>query len=152
MPGTRRVALRSAMVMSPDPGGIFDTLLTLVRRGLGGRAGSGRQYTSWVHEEDFVNAVQWLIDRDEIVGAVNIASPHPLPQAEFMRILREAAGVRIGLPATKWMLEIGAIFMRTDTELILKSRRVVSRRLLDGGFSFRFPHWHDAARELLSRG
>jgi uncharacterized protein (TIGR01777 family) len=151
VPATRRVAMRSAMVMSPDPGGIFDTLLTLVRRGLGGRAGNGRQYISWVHEEDFVAAVRWLIDRREISGAVNISSPHPLPQAEFMRILQEAAGVRIGLPATELMLRIGAIFMRTDTELILKSRRVVPRRLLEGGFTFQFPHWPEAARDLCRR-
>ena len=150
VPRTRRVAMRSAMVMSPDRGGIFDTLMTLVRRGLGGRAGDGRQYMSWVHDEDFVNAVDWLIDHD-IEGAVNIMSPYPLPQAEFMRILRQAAGVPIGLPATTLMLQIGAVFMRTDTELILKSRRVFPRRLLDAGFTFRFPQWRDAAHDLISR-
>ncbi len=150
-PRTRRVAMRSAMVMSPDRGGIFDTLLTLARRGLGGRAGSGRQYMSWVHEDDFVNAVYWLIDNDGIDGVVNIASPNPLPQEEFMRVLRQAAGVRIGLPATPWMLEIGAFFMRTDTELVLKSRRVVPGRLLEGGFRFRFPTWPEAADDLVTR-
>jgi uncharacterized protein (TIGR01777 family) len=150
-PRTRRVAMRSAMVMSPDRGGIFDTLLTLVRRGLGGRAGDGRQYMSWVHDTDFVNAVSWLIGTDTIEGAVNIASPNPLPQAAFMRILRESAGVPVGLPATKWMLEIGAFSMRTDTELVLKSRRVVPGRLLAGGFRFRFPEWPAAAADLVGR-
>jgi uncharacterized protein (TIGR01777 family) len=150
-PRTRRVAMRSAMVMSPDRGGIFDTLLTLVRRGLGGRAGDGRQYVSWVHDTDFVNAVSWLIGTDTIEGAVNIASPNPLPQAVFMRTLRKSAGVPIGLPATKWMLEIGAFFMRTDTELVLKSRRVVPGRLLAGGFRFRFPEWPAAAADLVGR-
>jgi NAD dependent epimerase/dehydratase family enzyme len=139
------------MTMSPDPGGIFDTLLRLVRRGLGGRAGDGRQYVSWIHHEDFVAAVRLLIERDDVSGAVNLASPHPLPNAEFMRVLREAAGVRIGLPAARWMLEIGAVFMRTETELILKSRRVVPGRLLDLGFRFRYPHWAEAARELCAR-
>jgi len=150
-PRTRRVAMRSAMVMSPDGGGIFDTLLTLARRGLGGRAGSGRQFMSWVHEHDFVKAVYWLIDNNAIDGAVNISSPNPLPQAEFMRILRRAAGVPIGLPAATWMLEIGAFFMRTDTELVLKSRRVIPGRLLESGFRFRFPDWPAAADDLVAR-
>lgn len=149
--GTRKVALRSAMTLSPDAGGVFDTLAGLVRRGLGGTAGDGRQFMSWVHYEDFISAVRWLIDCDDINGIVNIASPYPLPNAEFMQILREACGVPLGLPATKLMLEIGAAFMRTETELILKSRRVVPARLLEQGFSFRYPEWRDAARDLCGR-
>lgn len=150
-PATRRVALRSAMVMSPDRGGIFDVLLGLVRRGLGGRAGSGRQYVSWVHEADFVRALYWLMGHGEVAGAVNVSSPHPLPYADFMRALRQAWGTRIGLPATEWMLAIGTWAMRTETELVLKSRRVVPGRLLAGGFEFQFPHWPDAARDLVGR-
>jgi uncharacterized protein len=148
---TRKVALRSAMTLSPDPGGVFDALLGLTRRGLGGRAGDGRQFMSWVHEADFVAAVRWLIERDDIEGIVNVAAPQPLPNAEFMRILREAAGVPFGLPASRWMLEIGAVFMRTETELILKSRRVVPARLLDSGFRFAYPDWRSAARDLCQR-
>ena len=139
------------MTLSPDRGGVFDTLLGLVRRGLGGRAGDGRQFMSWIHDEDFAAAVRWLIDREAIDGIVNVASPNPLPNAEFMRLLREAAGVPFGLPAREWMLEIGAIFMRTETELVLKSRRVVPGRLLEDGFRFRFPDWPDAARDLCRR-
>ena len=146
---TRKVALRSAMTLSPDPGGIFDALHGLVRRGLGGRAGDGRQYLSWIHYEDFIAAVQWLIARDDIDGVVNVAAPNPLPNAEFMRILRDACGVPFGLPAHRWMLEIGALFMRTETELILKSRRVVPARLLESGFRFQYPDWPGAARDLL---
>lgn len=146
--GTRKVALRSAMTLSPDAGGVFDTLLGLVRRGLGGSAGDGRQFMSWVHHEDFTAAVRWLIDRDDIEGAVNVAAPNPLPNAEFMQILREACGVRLGLPARGWMLELGAVYMRTETELILKSRRVVPARLLEHGFEFRYPDWRDAALDL----
>ena len=122
------------MTLSPDPGGVFDTLLGLARHGLGGSAGDGRQFMSWIHYEDFIAAVRWLIDRDDIEGVVNVAAPNPLPNAEFMRVLREACGVPFGLPANKWMLEIGAVFMRTETELILKSRRVVPARLLEHGF------------------
>jgi uncharacterized protein (TIGR01777 family) len=150
-PATRRVKLRTAMVMSPDRGGIFDTLLGLVRRGLGGRAGSGRQYVSWIHDADFVRAIRWLIEHDRVDGAVNVASPHPLPNAEFMRALRRAWGTRVGLPAAEWMLEVGARVMRTESELILKSRRVVPGRLLAAGFTFEHPHWADAARDLCAR-
>jgi len=148
-PHTRKVALRSAMTMSPDDGGVFDTLMSLVKHGLGGRAGDGRQFVSWIHADDFIQAVQWLIDHDDISGVVNVASPNPLPNADFMRTLRDISGVAIGLPASRWMLEIGAVFMRTETELILKSRRVVPARLLERGFVFRFPVWQDAARDLF---
>ncbi|MFN0020583.1 MAG: TIGR01777 family oxidoreductase [Pirellulaceae bacterium] len=149
-PQTRKVMLRSAMTMSPDARGIFDTLLGLVRRGLGGTCGNGRQYVSWIHERDFVQAVYWLIEQ-EVTGPVNLTAPNPLPNAEFMRVLRQAWGTRIGLPATKWMLEIGAFFLRTESELILKSRRVVPGRLLDAGFQFDFPDWPAAAVELCER-
>ena len=145
---TRKVLLRSAMTMSPDRGGVFATLLGLARRGLGGRAGDGRQYVSWIHYEDFIAVVSWLIDREEIQGVVNVAAPNPLPNAEFMRVLRESSGIPFGLAANKWMLEIGACFMRTETELILKSRRVVPARLLEHGFTFTYPEWHSAARAL----
>ena len=148
---TRKIALRSAMTMSPDAGGIFDTLAGLARRGLGGTAGDGRQFVSWIHEQDFVEAVRFLINRADIDGAVNVASPNPLPNAEFMRVLREACGAPFGLPANRWMLEIGAIFMRTETELILKSRRVVPARLLEQGFTFTYPDWREASRDLCSR-
>ena len=147
-PHTRKVKLRSAMTMSPDRGGIFDTLLGLVRRGLGGRCGDGRQYVSWVHHEDFVRAINWLIEHEEIEGVINIASPNPLPNSNFMRAIRDAWGTRLGLPATGWMLGIGAMLLRTETELILKSRRVVPGLLLQHGFVFRHPTWPKAARHL----
>lgn len=149
-PGTRKVALRSAMVMSPDRGGIFDTLLGLVRRGLGGTSGDGRQFISWVHEADFLAALRWLIDREDLAGPVNVASPAPLPNAQFMRELRRAWGARIGLPATAWMLALGAVFLRMETELILKSRRVVPAKLLASGFTFRYPEWSRAAEDLCA--
>jgi uncharacterized protein len=150
-PCTRKVALRAAMVMSPDRGGIFDMLLRLTRLGLGGRAGSGKQYVSWVHDRDFVRSIEWLLARPDVEGPVNIAAPGPLPNAEFMRYLRAAAGVRFGLPAARWMLEIGAWLMRTETELVLKSRRVVPQTLLDSGFEFEFPEWAAAAKDLIRR-
>lgn len=148
LPATRKVALRAAMVMNPERGSTFDLLLGLVRRGLGGRAGDGRQYMSWIHHDDFVRSLLWLVEHEEVAGAVNLAAPNPLPNADFMRALREAWGIRIGLPATEWMLELGCFVMRSETELILKSRRVVPGRLLQGGFRFRFESWPEAARDL----
>jgi uncharacterized protein (TIGR01777 family) len=147
----RKIALRSAVTMSPDPGGIFDVLLRLVRFGLGGTSGSGRQYVSWIHEQDFVRAIDHLIGNEQSTGCINLAAPNPLPNREFMRALRDAYGRKIGLPATEGMLELGAIFLRTETELILKSRRVFPGKLLDSGFQFTFPDWPAAARDLVNR-
>lgn len=150
-PGTRKIALRAAMVMSAERGGAFDKLLHLVRKGLGGRAGSGEQFMSWIHEDDFVRAIDFLIGRGDIEGVVNICAPHPLPNAEFMAVLREAWGTPAGLPAPRWLLEIGTLIMRTESELILKSRRVVPARLLNAGFEFHFPSWVEAAQDLVGR-
>jgi uncharacterized protein len=150
-PRTRRVALRSAMVMSPDRGGVFDVLSRLTRLGLGGPVAGGAQYVSWIHEHDFVAAVQFLIDRNDMSGPVNLASPDPEPQRDFMRELRGAWGVRAGLPATRWMAELGAFAIRSDTELLLKSRRVIPGRLLAAGFGFGYAQWPQAARDLVQR-
>src|ERR1700683_1630793 len=150
-PNTRKIALRSAVVMSPDRGGIFDKLLRLVRFGLGGTSASGMQFVSWIHDADFLGSIDFLIARDEIDGVVNIASPNPLRNREFMKALREAWGSSIGLPATSWMLELGTFFLRTETELVLKSRRVIPRRLVEGGFQFQFPEWGGAAQNLVDR-
>jgi uncharacterized protein (TIGR01777 family) len=150
-PDTRKIALRSAITMSPDRGGAFETLLNLVRLGLGGRSGSGEQFVSWIHDVDFVRAIEFLMARTDLDGCINIASPNPLPNRDFMAALRRAYGVSVGLPATDWMLEVGAFFLRTETELILKSRRVVPRRLVDAGFGFQFPDWSTAAADLVNR-
>jgi uncharacterized protein (TIGR01777 family) len=148
---TRRIALRSAVVMSPDRGGIFDVLLRLVRFGLGGTVDDGKQFVSWIHEADFVRAIDHLIARELIFGVVNACSPNPVPNAEFMRALRNAWGTRIGLPASRPILKIGTFLMRTESELVLKSRRAVPRRLLEDGFRFIFTDWSGAAKELVGR-
>lgn len=150
-PNTRKVILRSAMTMSLGEGGIFDVLLGLVRHGLGGPVAGGRQYVSWIHGEDFVSAVRLLITGDRFAGPVNLCAPHPLPYADFMRGLRGASGVKFGLPATREMLELGAWALRTETELVLKSRRVVPGRLLDAEFTFAYPDWPEAAADLCGR-
>jgi len=151
LPKTRTVKMRTSVVMSPDRGGAFATLLSLVRRGLGGPAANGRQYVSWIHDHDFLRAIDWLIETPDLDGAINIASPHPLPNVDFMRSLRRAAGVPVGLPASRWMLELGAAMIGTETELLLKSRRVEPKRLLDSGFLFDYPIWGAAAEDLCAR-
>ncbi|MFF5718879.1 TIGR01777 family oxidoreductase [Streptomyces buecherae] len=150
-PHTRKVALRAAMVMSPDRGGVFDVLSWLTRLGLGGPVAGGGQYVSWIHDHDFVRAVEFLVDRDDLSGPVNLAAPAPLPQRAFMRALRTAWGVPVGLPATRWMAELGAFALRSDTELLLKSRRVVPGRLLEAGFTFDHARWPQAADDLVRR-
>lgn len=150
-PHTRKVALRTAMVMSPDSGGVFDVLAKLTRWRLGGAIAGGAQYVSWIHERDFVRALDWLTRHPAVSGPVNLAAPNPLPQRALMAALRRAMGVRLGLPATAWMARVGAFFMRTDAELVLKSRRVVPGVLTDHGFEFAFDTWPAAAAELVQR-
>ena len=150
-PYTRKVLMRSAIIMNPDQGSPFDMLLRLVRFGLGGTCGNGKQFVSWIHDQDFARAVVWLIQHEELAGPLNLAAPNPLPNAEFMLRLRQAWGMPVGLPATDWMLELGAWLLRSETELILKSRRVIPSRLLESGFGFQFPNWAGAAGDLCDR-
>jgi uncharacterized protein (TIGR01777 family) len=150
-PLTRKVAIRSALTLSPDRGGVFDVLSGLVRHGLGGRQGSGTQFVSWIHEADFVRALGLLIAREDFCGVVNLASPNPLPNSDFMLALREAWGIRFGLLSPNWLIELGTRLMGTESELVLKSRRVVPGRLLATGFRFLFPDWPSAARDLVAR-
>jgi uncharacterized protein (TIGR01777 family) len=149
IPLTRKIAMRSAITFSPDRGGAFDLLSALARAGLGGTQGSGRQFVSWIHESDFVRAVELLISREDLAGVVNLASPNPLPNVDFMRALRKAWGAGIGPGIPEWMIELGAFLKRTESELVLKSRRVVPGRLLAAGFEFLFPEWRAGAEDLV---
>jgi uncharacterized protein len=152
-PGTRKVALRAAMVLGTGENSVFPMLRRLTCLGLGGRMGNGKQYVSWIHERDFCRAVEWIVAREEFVGAVNVAAPNPVTNAEMMQILREVVGapLGIGLPAAEWMLEAGAFFLRTEVELIIKSRRIVPRKLLQSGFEFELSTMRDAFVELHGR-
>lgn len=149
-PNTRKVAMRSGIVMSPTHGGAFALLLNLIRLSLGGTQGNGHQFVSWIHALDFAHAVHFLIARDDIDGPVNLASPNPLPNREFMASLREAYGMPNGIPAPAPLIELAAFFLRTESELVLKSRRVIPTRLLDTGFEFLFPTWPEAAEDLVN--
>jgi uncharacterized protein len=147
-PHTRKVAMRMAMVLGSGKNSVFPVLRRLTKLGLGGRMGSGRQFVSWIHESDYCRAVEWLISHTEFQGPVNLTAPNPLPNQEMMRTLREVCGVPFGLPATDWMLDIGAFFLRTETELLIKSRRVIPGRLLKSGFDFEFPSIREAFADL----
>ncbi len=148
---TRKVAMRSAMVLGCGQNSVFPMLRRLTRLGLGGRMGSGRQFVSWIHEEDYCRVIEWLMASEDVSGAVNVAAPNPLTNAEMMRIFREVCGVPFGLPATEWMLELGTFLLQTETELVIKSRRVVPGRLLASGFEFRFPQFREALVDLIGR-
>lgn len=148
-PATRKIALRTAMVLGHEKNSVLPVLRRLVRFGLGGKMASGRQFVSWIHQDDFCRAIEWLLDHDDLAGPVNLASPNPITNAELMRTLRQLYHMPLGLPATAWMLELGAFFLRTETELILKSRRVIPERLLASGFTFSFPHLREAVANLL---
>jgi uncharacterized protein (TIGR01777 family) len=150
---TRKITLRTSLVFGLNKGGVFQVLRRLARFGLGGRMASGRQYVSWIHETDFARVVLWLLENETFRGPVNLAAPNPLTNNEMMGIMRRVcqAPLGIGLPAARWMLEVGAFFMRTETELILKSRRVIPGRLLKAGFAFQFENFEDAVRNLETR-
>ncbi|HEV2210370.1 MAG TPA: TIGR01777 family oxidoreductase [Verrucomicrobiae bacterium] len=147
-PRTRKVAMRLAMVLGLGKNSVFPVLRRLTKLGLGGRMSNGRQFVSWIHERDFCRAVEWLLSHNELEGPVNLVAPHPLPNAEMMRALRQVCGVPFGLPASDWMLEVGAFLLRTETELLIKSRRVIPGRLVKTGFEFQFPTVQKAFVEL----
>lgn len=151
IPGAvRKVAMRTAVVLGRAKGTVMYYFLGLARLRLGGTMGKGSQRVSWIHEDDFCRTVEWLIEHREMDGIVNVVSPGAVTNAEFMASVRAAAGVNLGLPAARWMLEVGARVLRTETELILKSRWVVPERLEQHGFTFQWPDLDPALRDLAS--
>lgn len=147
-PKTRKIALRISMILGKD-GGVWPVLSKLVKYGLGGKQGSGMQYISWMHDNDFLNAILWFIENEAAKGAYNLASPNPIVNKEFMKLMRNKFKIPFGLPSYSWMLEIGAFVIGTETELVLKSRRVISKRLLDEGFQFKYADVNDAMDNLI---
>ena len=150
-PKTRKVALRMGIVLGRSDS-VFPRLLNLVKLGLGGKQGDGKQYVSWVHEHDAARSIEWLADHPELQGIFNCTAPYPVKNTELMKVIRNINGNLIGLPAPKWLLEAGAVFIGTETELILKSRWVLPKRLMDAGFKFEFRHVKDAVSEILGIG
>lgn len=146
-PKTLKTALRTSIVLGKNDGA-FIPLKTLAKIGFGGKQGKGNQFISWIHEEDFANAVDFIIQK-EIIGVINVVSPEPIPNSIFMKKLRKAVGFPFGIPINKFFLEIGSFIIRTETELVLKSRNVIPKRLLENGFQFKFGNIDNAFKDLL---
>ncbi len=144
----RKIILRTAMVFGNEPGGVWQMLRRLTLLGLGGTIDTGQQYVSWIHENDFCRAIAWFIANDEASGIYNLAAPEPLTNREMMNVLREHLGRPFGLPAGRRLLEIGTFLLRTEPELVIKSRRVVPGRLRKEGFTFHYPELPEAIGAL----
>jgi uncharacterized protein (TIGR01777 family) len=148
-PHTRKIALRMGIVLGRSDS-VFPRLLNLVKFGLGGKQGDGQQYMAWVHEHDVARSTQWLLDHPELKGVFNCTAPESARNADMMHTIREAYGAPFGLPAPQWLLEVGAMVIGTETELILKSRWVMPKRLLDSGFKFQYEKAEYAVHDILS--
>ncbi|MNK19692.1 Epimerase family protein [compost metagenome] len=148
-PNTRKIALRMGIVLGKSDGA-FPRLLNLVKFGLGGRQGDGQQYVSWIHEQDAAKCTEWLMEHKELNGAINRTSPEAVKNTELMTSIRTAYGIPLGLPSPAWLLELGAMFIGTETELILKSRWVAPKRLVDSGYTFIFPKAEHAIKDIIS--
>ncbi|MGB1104591.1 MAG: DUF1731 domain-containing protein [Crocinitomicaceae bacterium] len=145
---TRRVAIRSSIVLGNE-GGAFPKLKQLTKWGMGGTQGEGEQYMSWIHVSDFCRAVNFVIDHQEIVGPINITAPNPVRNKYFMKVMRSAIVRKWGMNQPKWLLEIGARLIGTETELLLKSRNVIPERLTECGFHFDYANSEDAIQGLI---
>jgi uncharacterized protein (TIGR01777 family) len=150
-PRTRKIALRSGVVLSPAPRTAFGVLSNLVRLSLGGKQGNGRQFVPWIHEADYARAVEFLIAREDLDGPFNFVAPNPVPNRGFMAALREAHDVPNGIPAPALAIRLGAWLLGTNPELVLASCRAIPARLLDAGFKFEFPEWSEAAEDLAGQ-
>ncbi len=147
-PRTRKVALRMGIVLGKR-GGAFPRLLALARLGLGGKQGNGQQYVSWIHEQDAAKCTEWLLHNEAVSGILNCTSPNPVKNEELMAALRKASGMPFGIPSPAWLLEIGTLIIGTETELLLKSRWVLPKRLLDNQFEFSYPEVNHAVNDIV---
>lgn len=149
-PGTRKVPLRMTIVLGCG-GGALPPMVNLARLGLGGRMGKGTQKFSWIHLEDLFRAVMFIHGRQEITGPVNISVPQVATNTALMAEVRRAVGAPFGLPTPVWLLTLGAVLIRTETELVLKSRWVRPGKLQDAGFQWRHPDLSEALAEIIER-
>lgn len=148
-PRTRKIALRMGIVLGRKDG-VFPRLLNLVKYGLGGKQGSGSQFVSWIHEQDAAHCVEWLTEQPALSGIINCTAPNAVSNRELMALIRKTSGKPIGLPSPAWLLEVGAVVIGTETELILKSRWVTPKRLLDAGYRFHFPAAAEAVQDIMA--
>ncbi len=144
---TRKIAMRTSIVLGKE-GGALTHLAPLVKYGLGGKNGSGNQFVSWIHIEDLARIIEWFMENKKATNAYNCTSPTPITNKFFMQKIRETFGISFGLPATKWMIEIGTFLLRSESELVLKSRKVIPRKLLEEGFKFKFEKLDKALKNI----
>ncbi|WP_027392612.1 TIGR01777 family oxidoreductase [Aquimarina latercula] len=149
-PKTRKVALRTSIVLGKN-GGALQPIINLVKIGFGGKQGKGNQKFSWIHETDFARSLEFIIENEEIQGPINIVAPKPTDNNNLMKTLRNVTKVPFGIPLPKPLLEIGARIIKTETELILKSRNVIPKKLLQNGFQFKYPDLVNATKELTNK-
>lgn len=145
---TRKVALRTSIVLGNN-GGAFTKLKLITKLGLGGKQGRGNQNISWIHIDDFCKAVEYIIENENLSGEINVTAPNPLSNEEFMRKLRKEMKIPFGLNAAFWQLEIASVFLKTETELLLKSRNVYPEKLMESGFKFTYPNVETAFKDLV---
>lgn len=148
-PFTRKVAFRMAITLGG--GGVMIPYFNLLKYGLGGKQGSGNQMYSWVHIDDTCRMIEWLYEHHELEGVFNCSSPNPVTNEQFMKTLREITNTKIGLPAFEWMLKMGAAIIGTETELVLKSRWVVPTKILETGFTFKYPNVTEALQQIIDQ-
>lgn len=148
-PQTLKTALRTSIVLGKN-GGAFIPLKRLAQFGFGGKQGKGNQQISWIHERDFARAVDFIIQK-KITGVVNVVSPNPIANVDFMKILRKAVGQFVGIPTPFFLLKIGAFLIGTEPELVLKSRNVIPKKLLDNGFQFEYNTLENTFKNLLKK-
>jgi uncharacterized protein len=146
---TRQVALRMAIVLGKD-GGVIKPLKNLVRFGLGGKQGKGNQMFSWIHIEDLYHIIIYLQQHKELSGVFNTSAPNPVSNKTLMQLFRKNMNAIIGLPAPVWLLKLGAVLIKTETELILKSRWVVPEKLLQSGYQFKYQTVDKALKNILT--
>lgn len=144
---TRRVATRTSIVLGRS-GGAYPMLRKISRFGMGGKQGNGNQFFSWIHIQDFCRAIEYIINSPGIVGPVNVTAPNPVRNKELMKLIRKKVKAPFGIPQPKWLLELGAKIIGTETELLLKSRNVIPERLLEMGFEFEFENVDDAIQSI----
>jgi uncharacterized protein (TIGR01777 family) len=149
-PATRKIFLRIGMVLQLDKG-VLKPFMNMVKLGAGGKIGTGNQYLTWIHEDDFVNMIEWLIGEESLSGVLHCASPGPVTNREFMKTLRAALGMPFGLPTPSVFVKMGALLIGTEAELILTGRRVVSKVLEEHKFQFRFPVLEGALKDILAK-
>lgn len=147
-PKTRKIALRTGFVLGRKDSA-FPRLLNMARLGLGGKQGDGQQYISWIHEQDVAKCTEWLLRQPKIEGVLNCTAPEAIKNTDFMKLIREIYGIPFGLPSPVWLLELGALIIGTETELILKSRWVKPARLMEAGYPFLFSTAEYAIKDIL---